>query len=638
MYSSPCKKRKVKCDERHPRCLNCERQNEICDFNIQLKWGDEKGPHNSSSHKGKLQANAGAGGRPTNFSAGLITFGPSTPDQSSLNKDPIQPPSLDGQPMSFREMALPRLPSFRRSESPHGPTPPGYHPFLSPPPPKEPYMPLDPALTREPVAPIAPMAGDGNRYAEAYEDYRAVAQEMGLSLPTQAQAPAPPFSRIREADQEDAPSPNEIDIRSPSVGTFSNRSATFPNPDSPASTPPFFINSRDDVPDVHERPPKRMRVRYGHDIGTSYDTSMPPPNSGSFPPYHTDHPLPFFNTTSSASNPLTPASDNGDDSYRPYPARSSPHLSQDSLDLRRLSVNSLLSGPPGIPAPRSNPEVQDWSVQYQDTSDSTIWGVDRGFKDLDIRKNDDMNAISGHSPSASRNNLEYTPPENGYANPIEFGFGMETNSSAYASGSYYDKPVSIRIPNSYGQLPSKLRENPMNILYFHHFINHTAGCLVPHNCSSNPFKSILPQMALQDENLLNLLLAYSASHRARLLRQPEPELRIALWVQDIFPNLREALDDPNQIISNANLATAIMLASLEIISPKAFGVEVPWQNHLDTARQMIAARGGPQHVRTASRGDQVLSFLWSWFAYLDVLGSLSGGKANSSTLVSEFRF
>jgi hypothetical protein len=136
-------------------------------------------------------------------------------------------------------------------------------------------------------------------------------------------------------------------------------------------------------------------------------------------------------------------------------------------------------------------------------------------------------------------------------------------------------------------------------------------------------------MAVRDDNLLNLLLAYSASHRARLLRQPEPATRIALWVQGIFSNLRDALDDPSEIISNVNLATAIMLASLEIISPKAFGVAVPWQQHLDTARQMIAARGGPLRMKTASRGDKVASFLWSWFAYLDVLGSLSGGKTNS---------
>lgn len=68
-----------------------------------------------------------------------------------------------------------------------------------------------------------------------------------------------------------------------------------------------------------------------------------------------------------------------------------------------------------------------------------------------------------------------------------------------------------------------------------------------------------------DDTLLSLLLAYSASHRARLLQQPEPTMRIALWVQDIFPRLRMALDDPSQILSNANLAVAIMVRWLLVV-------------------------------------------------------------------------
>lgn len=495
-------------------------------------------------------------------------------------------------------------------------------------------MPLDPALTREFNPPLSPMPTQGTRYTESYERYLARVQATGSSMP--GQAPAAALSRVRDTVQEDSSTPSDYDIKSPSVDTFSNRSATFPALESPATTPPFFVSTGDEIQDIpgRDRPRKRMRRNPGTDIGGSHATSMPPPSASLLPSYNynADHSA-SYHTPGSTSNPMTPASENGDDAYRPYTAKSSPHLSQNSPDLRRLSVNSLLSGPPGIPAPRSNPDSQDWSGQYQDIfSDTITLGIDRGFKDLDFGKNDDVNAISGSSPLLSRDHLEYNIDGDGGSTPIEFGFGMDTNSSGFASGSYYDKPVTIRIPRYYGELPTKLKDHPMNLLYFHHFINHTAGCLVPHNCSSNPFKSILPQMALQDDNLLNLLLAYSASHRARLLRQPEPEVRIALWVQDIFPNLRRALDDPNQIISNANLATAIMLASLEIISPKAFGVEVPWQNHLDTARQMITARGGAQNVQSASRGDKVLSFLWSWFAYLDVLGSLSGGQANASTL------
>jgi hypothetical protein len=146
---------------------------------------------------------------------------------------------------------------------------------------------------------------------------------------------------------------------------------------------------------------------------------------------------------------------------------------------------------------------------------------------------------------------------------------------------------------------------------------------VPHHCSANPFQNILPKMALQDHNLMNLLLAYSASHRARLLHQSEPAMRIALWVKDIFPNLRRALDDPTQVVSNSNLATAIMLTSLEIISPKVFGVDVPWQKHLDTARQILVWRG--KYMQRD--GSPVSNFLLRWFTYIDILGSLIGGRA-----------
>ncbi|EKD19238.1 c6 zinc finger domain containing protein [Drepanopeziza brunnea f. sp. 'multigermtubi' MB_m1] len=622
---NPCKARKVKCDERRPHCLNCEQQNSKCNYDRILKWGNEVGPYNSTIPRGKRQSDGDA--VLPDFSARQIVFGHSSADRN-IPKDPRPPYPVEESPAGPNGPTHRSLPLFKRPNSSDRPSSAGNHQSIPPPPAREPYVPLDPALSREGVAPFLPIPGNGHRYPQSFESYRPAVHEMRICLPE----PGPAVSWMRETANEDPSisTPNDHDLRSPSVGTFSNRSTTL-NVDSPASTPPLFIGARDDIPDIwsHDRPLKRMRARYGHDAGPSYDLSMPPPNSGSFTPHHPEFLSTSYYNSGSTSNPLTPASDTGDDGYRPYSSRS-PHLSQDSPDLRRLSVNSLLSGPPGIPAPTSNPEVRDWSVEYQDTwSDSVIYGIDRGLKDLDIRRNDDMNAISGSSPVTSRDQFEYTVEDDGYA---EFGFGMETNNSAFASGSYYDKPVTISIPIFHGVLPSKLKENPMNILYFHHFINHTAGCLVPHNCSSNPFKSILPQMALQDDNLLNLLLAYSALHRARLLRQPEPELRIALWVQDIFPNLRRALDEPDQIITNANLATAIMLASLEIISPRAFGVEVPWQNHLDTARQMIAARGGPQNVQTASRGDTVLSFLWSWFAYLDVLGSLSGVKANSSTL------
>lgn len=112
-------------------------------------------------------------------------------------------------------------------------------------------------------------------------------------------------------------------------------------------------------------------------------------------------------------------------------------------------------------------------------------------------------------------------------------------------------------------------------------------------------------------------------------------MRMAHWVQDIFPALRFALEDDTRIISTTNLATAIMLASLEIVSPKAFGYAIPWQEHLNLARDLMRKRfPALRQMHSSSHEDQVCSFLWGWFAYLDVLGSLSGGpRGNGSSFL-----
>ena len=132
-------------------------------------------------------------------------------------------------------------------------------------------------------------------------------------------------------------------------------------------------------------------------------------------------------------------------------------------------------------------------------------------------------------------------------------------------------------------------------------------------------------MAVRDENIMNLLLAYSAAHRARMLNHPEPANRIAVWVQDVFPKLRQTLIDNPSDVSDNVLAAVIMMASLEIISSGTFEVPISWQDHLAMARQMIIARGGP---RGMGRHNGVAYFLSRWFAYLDVLGSLSGNRHN----------
>lgn len=122
------------------------------------------------------------------------------------------------------------------------------------------------------------------------------------------------------------------------------------------------------------------------------------------------------------------------------------------------------------------------------------------MRDLDLGKNDDTNAIIKAFKDStveedliaadsirSTMEIEYVGPEG-----------------------YYDRPMPIKIPRDLEPLPAKLRENPMNLLYFHHFMNHTAKALVPHDDEqSNPYRHVLPQMAVDNDNLLSLMLAYS---------------------------------------------------------------------------------------------------------------------------------
>ncbi|KAF2185023.1 hypothetical protein K469DRAFT_708283 [Zopfia rhizophila CBS 207.26] len=329
------------------------------------------------------------------------------------------------------------------------------------------------------------------------------------------------------------------------------------------------------------------------------------PNPGSPTPYS-----PFMTT------PLTPNSSVGSEDITMRNAPRPANVAYPPPDLRRLSVQSLLTGPPGDNPYGHSPETTQ-ARQYPITdSSTTTYGYDLGNPDLDTPKNDDVNAIAIFSPPSGTMGF---PGEESYGGtPAVRGKDM-----AFEKGGYYAKPVPIQISKSLEPLPPLLLENPMNLLYFHHFLNHTARILVPHDCEQNPFRQILPEMAVQDENILNLLLAFSASHRARLLNHPEPVNRIAVWVQDVFPKLRQSLANNNNEITNATLAPAIMLASLEIISPNTFEVPISWQNHLTVARQMIIARGGPKSM---DRHDRVAYFLSTWFAYLDVLGSLSGNK------------
>ena len=340
----------------------------------------------------------------------------------------------------------------------------------------------------------------------------------------------------------------------------------------------------------------------------------PSPNSNHFTPH---------SISSIVNTPATPAS--SINSGSPYPQTQAQPLplnvQQDAPDLRRLSVKSLLSDP--------SEDYDRPKFSRAESQGYRTYGYDHGLADLDIPRNDDMNVVLPKSPDLRRASAaisEYSTSSG----------ETDAKQIAFEPGGYYAQPVPIKIPRFLEPLPDELLQNQMDLLYFHHFINHTGRILVPHDCPENPFRGILPQMAVRNQHLLHLMLAFSASHRARLLDHPEPASRIAGWMADVLPALRQALAepsspgvaDPTDPSSLAPLATAIMLASLEIVSPNTFSVSITWQQHLQVARQMIISKGGLDHLAQKADGarDKAIFFLSRWFAYLDVLGSLSGSR------------
>ncbi|KAM3415022.1 hypothetical protein BST61_g10159 [Cercospora zeina] len=295
--------------------------------------------------------------------------------------------------------------------------------------------------------------------------------------------------------------------------------------------------------------------------------------------------------------PATP--DSSWTSGSPYAHPSAALHVQDAPDLRRLSVKSLLSDPA---EDADRPEAtRNGSHGYR------VVGYDHGLPDHDVPHNDDQNVILPRSPDVRRPSAAASEASNSSND-------HDARQIAFEPGGYYQDPVPIKIPRRLDPLPDELANNQMNLLYFHHFINHTGRVMVPHDCPENPFRVVLPQMAVRNAQLLHLLLTFSASHRARLLGHDEPANRIAGWMSDVLPALRQALDeraspgvsDPTDPSSLASLAAAITLASLEIISPHT-------------------ASGGLHHLAQKADGvrDKAIFFLSRWFAYMDVFGSLS---------------
>lgn len=587
--------------EEKPICSNCQRQGEACDYSIRLNW---------DGRNKKKEIGLGNGTDTSGFQT--ISFNPQpSPSGLSLQQSSFNP-VINGS-----NQRLAPAPTFVASDN---------------------DVALD-AKSRN---------SSGGSSDQLLPSISNISHSMP-SLPQPHHPSAPPAPVLRTPSWGDRPPLLPASNGHPNNSRL--HSLSYPSPaESHLGSPSYTSNSYSfSGGSSHSMPPPTSNPSLGPDSASSpYNGNKRlrlSPRADVFPRQGSlgrslshghsnveDIQKQYFNTSTPSyfpaylRDPLTPSTSGGPN-----------HDPED----RRISVSSLLSEDPSDPPSRKTsstsypmgfdqplPELaprrgslHQRMISYCETE---TYGHDRGLTDWDLGRNNDTMAINGGNTPSEHSDFEHWLNDSDLGIP-EFGFRLESKDQAFNPGGYYASPVPIKIPKKLEPLPSTLTDNPMNLLYFHHFLNHTARILVPHDCPENPFKTILPKMAVDNHNLLNLMLAYSACHRARLLGHKEPVNRIAVWVRDVFPSLRQTLEETqNAEISNANLATAIMLASLEIISPSSFGIAIPWQAHLGLARGIIRARGGPHSI---SRKDPVMYFLTRWLAYLDVMGSLSNRVA-----------
>ena len=78
-------------------------------------------------------------------------------------------------------------------------------------------------------------------------------------------------------------------------------------------------------------------------------------------------------------------------------------------------------------------------------------------------------------------------------NCVGYPFTMMLPGAEADYSNIFKSQTPYQIPKDLMPLPDILRNYPINMLYFHHFLHYTAGLLVAHDCPANPFTTILPQ-------------------------------------------------------------------------------------------------------------------------------------------------
>ncbi|CAG8077128.1 unnamed protein product [Penicillium olsonii] len=578
----PCKARKVKCGEEKPACLNCQRQGELCDYSVRLNWG---GRTKRPSVDSPSSQSSGYGG-----ASGIINFSSSFPVNTASPTSFPTPTSNSADGCAHTRAGDTASPG---AISPSTPAPTGLFDSSRP-------------------------GSEGITSPSQVDGGLSTSWEQSPQLIPISES-VPQFQLGQSTFDTSFPTSIEAGLGLRSLSAFAFHS-------NPVSQPVSFIRHSVDGTHGHSESSmfdqaKENIMHPSHEGNNSHLTlGSVPSRTGTFrSPGDADalHSLLFGAHGKSA----------GQSNVADSPGLgTAPTALESAHDYSGLADHQIL--PDSTQATDETSQEfslaeNKWHTYLNSVTDN--YGLDSGRSDHDLSFNNDHAAIDiNYALDLISSRRSQDAPQSTTTQPVPEAEGQVQ----FCSG-YYASPVPINIPRYLSPLPSSLLENPINLMYFHHFLNHTARMLVPHNCDNNPFISVLPSMAIGDSNLLNLLLAYSASHRARYLGHPEPANRIAHWVSQVFPTLRIALESSHEDITDSHLATAIMLLSLKIVSPGTFEAPITWKSHLKLARDLFLARSDSM----ARPGNRIGAFFSRWLGYLDTMGSLSCRQAGPPLMI-----
>ncbi|KAH3900083.1 Zn(II)2Cys6 transcription factor SCDLUD_004403 [Saccharomycodes ludwigii] len=174
---------------------------------------------------------------------------------------------------------------------------------------------------------------------------------------------------------------------------------------------------------------------------------------------------------------------------------------------------------------------------------------------------------------------------------------------------------------------------------FDFYLNETSQFFVPAptDIYINPFKTVLPHMALNSTGLLNLILAFGATHKKKLLipnpknnSQEEEQLKdfhealtdfdIEIFLSKTMHELLMQLKDEKKAILDTTLATVMLLALFNIFFSQE---KSKWRVHIWGAKKIVKKRFENMLISPSNIGSEESYFLLRWFHYVDVVSALS---------------